>query len=95
MKTAIKVAKAEITKKTDINYEITLYDKSGNILDTYIVDPKTGIGYDSSGNSVNLPQTGNNSINKIMIILGSFLLIGFGFIAIKTSGVIKRKEHEK
>lgn len=94
-KNAIKVAKAEITQKTDEYYEITLYDKSGNVLDTYIIDPATGIGHDSSGNSVNLPQTGNNSINKIMIILGSFMLIGFGFIAVKTSGIIKRKEHEK
>ena len=94
-KMGIAAAKAEITEKLDNKYEITLFDDSGDVIETYTIDPVTGIGSDSANNKVDLPQTGNNSITKIMIVFGALALIGFGFYAVKMSGVLRRRENEK
>lgn len=73
---------------------IALSDESGELLDTYTIDPETGIGTDSSNEEVNLPQTGNNSLNNILLVLGAFMMIGFGIFAVKTSGFNRRREDE-
>lgn len=45
--------------------------------------------------NTNLPQTGNNSINKIMSIIGAFILIGLGSSAVIISGICRRKKHDE
>ena len=45
--------------------------------------------------NTNLPQTGNNSINKIMSIIGAFILIGLGSSAVIISGICRNKKHDE
>ncbi len=45
--------------------------------------------------NTNLPQTGNNSINKIMSIIGAFILIGLGSSAVIISGICRSKKHDE
>ncbi|MDE5753359.1 MAG: LPXTG cell wall anchor domain-containing protein [Oscillospiraceae bacterium] len=98
-KTGVVVNKAEIT--TTINedakeqYDITLSDDTGNVLDVYTIDPNTGVGVNSANEEVNLPQTGNNSMTNILVALGAFLLAGIGFCTVKFSGVMNRKKNEE
>lgn len=94
-KTGIKPAKAEITENSEGQYEISLTDESGNVLDTYVIDPSTGIGTNSANEEVNLPQTGNNSMTNIIIACGAFIIIIIGICAIKTSGIIRHKKDEQ
>ncbi|MDE5565239.1 MAG: hypothetical protein K2I93_08780, partial [Oscillospiraceae bacterium] len=42
-KTGITAVKAEINENAEGQYEITLFDASENVLDTYVIDPNTGI----------------------------------------------------
>ena len=93
-KTGVTPANAEITARSENAYEITLTDLNGNVLDVYIVDPKTGTGTDSSNVEVNLPQTGNNSMTNWLLCVGAAMFMAFGFGAVKASGVLKRKEDE-
>ncbi len=93
-KTGVTPANAEITARSEDAYEITLTDENGNVLDIYTVDPKTGTGTDSSNAEVNLPQTGNNAMTNWIVFFGAVLFLGFGFGAVKASGVLKRKEEE-
>lgn len=87
-----KDAAAEITAASDSEYEITLRDSDGVVLDVYKIDPATGKGTDSAQKPVNLPQTGNNSAaNRILAVL-AFLLTGTGLIAVQKSGIIRRKK---
>jgi len=94
-KTGVLADKAEIDKNSKEQYNITLLDEAGNVLDTYVINPDTGIGVNSDNEEVNLPQTGNNSMMNILIALGAALLMGFGFYTVKISGVINRKKNEK
>lgn len=94
-KTGITAVKAEINENTEGLYEITLFDASENVLDTYVIDPDTGIGTNSANEEVNLPQTGNNLLTNLLITLGALMLMGLGFYTVKLSGVIHRKENEK
>lgn len=94
-KMGITAAKAEITDKSDNKYKIALYSDSGDIIETYIINPATGIGVDSSGQKVDLPQTGNNSMAKVMIVIGALILIGLGFYAVNISGVLRRRKDER
>ena len=87
-------ASAEITDKSNGQYQITLTDDSGDVLDVYEINPETGIGQDSNGNEVNLPQTGNNSLTNIMAVLGAFMMTVFGFVSVKFSGIFRRKENK-
>ena len=91
-KAGITPANAEITARSEDACKITLTDENGNVLDIYTVDPKTGTGTDSSNTEVNLPQTGNNSMTNWLLCVGAVLFMGFGFGAVKASGVLKRKE---
>ncbi|MDE5853494.1 MAG: LPXTG cell wall anchor domain-containing protein [Ruminococcus sp.] len=86
---------AEITEKSDGKYQITLTDNSDNVLDVYVINPETGIGTDSSGNEVNLPQTGNNSLKNVLTAVGAFMMTAFGFCAVKLSGITRRKKNEQ
>ncbi len=70
-------------------------DNSGNILDTYVIDPDTGVGTNSTNEEVNLPQTGNNSLSNILIAVSAFTIIVFGLFAVKASNIMRRKKDEK
>ena len=94
-KTGVTPSNAEITDSEDGKYTITLTDKDGNILDTYVIDPETGIGTNAANEEVNLPQTGNNSMSSLAVALGAFALIGFGMAAVVGSGVMKKKEENE
>ncbi|MDE6658355.1 MAG: LPXTG cell wall anchor domain-containing protein [Oscillospiraceae bacterium] len=94
-KTGITPANAEINQDADGQYEITLTDDTENVLDVYVIDPNTGVGTDSNHEEVNLPQTGNNSLTNILIALSGLMTTAFGFLAVKSSGMIRRKKEEK
>ena len=66
-------------------------DKDGNILDVYTLDPDTRIGTDSNGETVNLPQTGNNSLDTLLWGIAALILMVAGLFAVKASGVTFRK----
>lgn len=93
-KTGNIAAKAEITSKGN-TYEITLTDDEGNVLDVYTIDPLTGVGTDIEGETVNLPQTGNNSMNNWFIVFGALMLIVLGAVSIKASRVPFRRKDEQ
>ena len=93
-KTGVIAVNAEITARSEEACEITLTDENGNVLDVYTVDPKTGVGTDSSNAEVNLPQTGNNAMTNWLLCVGAALFMAFGFGAVKASGIFKRKEDE-
>ena len=93
--TGTKPTKAEITDKSKGKYTITLTDDSGNVLDTYVIDPKTGVGTNAANEEVNLPQTGNNSLSSIALVLAAFVMTGIGMAAVVGSGVLKKKEENE
>ena len=70
--------------------------KSGNVLDTYIIDPKTGEGTNSANEAVSLPQTGNNSMTNILMVFGALIMIVIGLAVVLKSGIFDlRKENEE
>lgn len=85
--------KAEAITNDDGTISIQLTDEEGNILDTYVIDPVTGIGTGSDGAEVNLPQTGNNSLSTAATATAALVLTLVGAFAVAKSGVI-RKKHE-
>ena len=87
-------ASAEITERANGQYQITLTDDSGNVLDVYEIDPVTGIGTDSNNNEVNLPQTGNSSLTNLLLVIGATMMTVFGFVAVRFSAIFRRKEDE-
>ncbi|MDE7364786.1 MAG: LPXTG cell wall anchor domain-containing protein [Ruminococcus sp.] len=93
--TEITAANAELVENVDGMYEITLSDEEGKVLDTYTINPDTGVGTNSANEEVNLPQTGNNSMKNILIAVLALILTGFGLCVVKISGVIRREEYEK
>ena len=94
-KTGITAVKAEINENAEGQYEIALFDASENVLDTYVIDPNTGVGTNSANQEVNLPQTGNNLLTNLLIAFGALILMGLGFYTVKISGVIRHKKNEK
>ncbi|MDE6789644.1 MAG: LPXTG cell wall anchor domain-containing protein, partial [Ruminococcus sp.] len=93
-KNDIVAVSAEITEKSDSHYQITLTDDSDVVLDVYDINPESGIGTDSNSNEVNLPQTGNNSLANILMVIGASMMTVFGFAAIKFSSVFRRKDNK-
>lgn len=51
----------------------------------YTIDPFTGKGTNENGETVNLPQTGNNSLDLLMMLAGSATLICLGLFMVKRS----------
>lgn len=93
-KTGVTADNAEITAKGDV-YEITLTDSEGKVLSVYSIDPATGVGTSSTGEEVNLPQTGTLSLNNLFMVLGAFALTVCGFFAVMASGMFRRKTNEE
>jgi len=75
---------AVIKNSSDDKYEIELKDRNGEVLDTYTIDPETGSGTDSSGNDVDLPQTGMSGTHKA--VAGLAVLMGItGYALVRKS----------
>ena len=85
---------AETKKNTDGTYSIILKDENGQVLDTYVIDPETGKGTNSGGETVELPQTGNNSLTNALTAFLALMMTGFGLVAIKMSGIFSRRKKE-
>ena len=83
-------ANAAITGWSDDAYEITLTDKDDKVLDTYTVNPDTGVGTDAQGKEVNLPQTGMSGAHQAFAGLAALMTIA-GFGLVKKS---KKKDEE-
>ena len=86
---------AAISEKNNGDYEITITDKSGKILDQYTIDPKTGTGVNTAGETVNLPQTGNNASGTAAAAASAAALTVLGAFAVIKSGVFRRKEEKE
>ena len=70
-------AHAEIEYTADGKAVITLTDAESNILDVYNIDPFTGVGTESAGGEVHLPQTGYSVVyNYIMLAAAAIVLFG-------------------
>ena len=93
-KTGITPVFAETEITEDGSAVISLTDTEGKALDTYTIDPTTGIGTQEDGTSVNLPQTGNNSAADILIGFGAFLMSAAGAVLLKLSGAFRRERLE-
>ena len=74
--------KAVSEKDANENLVITILDDEENVVDTYTIDPATGKGTSASGDAVDLPQTGNNSLTDFLIAAAAFLMLGFGSAAL-------------
>lgn len=85
---------AETKKNSDGTYSIILKDENGQVLDTYVIDPETGKGTNSGGETVELPQTGNNSLTNALTAFLALMMTGFGLVAIKMSGIFSRRKKE-
>ena len=92
-KTAPATAETSVTE--DGSVSISLTDSEGTVLDTYVIDPKTGVGTQSNGDKVDLPQTGNNSMNNLLTGFGALLMTVFGATALKMSGISRRRKDEQ
>ena len=94
-KTGVEPYTSTYTENADGTLTITLIDEAGAILEKYTVHPNTGIGFNSTGEEVNLPQTGNNSMKNWLIVFGALMLIGLGVVSVKTSRVSFRRKDEQ
>ena len=66
---------------------IEIFDENDNVVETYTIDVKTGIGTDSAGNEVNLPQTGITSPSTLLAALGALMMTCAGAWCIRRSGI--------
>lgn len=94
-KNNVKYTNATMSSDDNGDYEITITDKTGKVLDKYTIDPKTGTGKNSADEAVELPQTGNNSMTNWLILLGAFMSIGIGIFVVDASGIVRRRKGEQ
>ncbi|MBQ9907980.1 MAG: LPXTG cell wall anchor domain-containing protein, partial [Oscillospiraceae bacterium] len=95
-KTGILPANAHTMTNYGGTVTVVLEDANGEALDAYTVDPETGIGERFSNEStVNLPQTGNNSLRTMLMMIGAFMLTACGFFAVRKSGMLRRRNNEQ
>ena len=89
---------AKVTSETieneDGTVSVVLSDEKGNVVDTYTIDPVTGKGTDSKGGTVDLPQTGNNSVKTAAAAATALFLMLIGSAAVAGSGVLRKKDEE-
>lgn len=94
-----KKGSAPESTKTERNEDgtisIKLLDKNGKILDTYIIDPITGVGTGKDGSEINLPQTGNNAPANIIAVTTATALLTVGAYTVLKSGILRKKDDEE
>ena len=93
-KTGTEVTAVPI-EKVDGIFAIALKDSEGNNVMSYEIDTATGIGTDSNGEEVNLPQTGNNSLGTVTTAAGAAALTVLGAFAVMKSGVFRKKKEDE
>ena len=91
VRTGKEAAEAVVTPVTAKYYKIEIKDENGNILDTYSINPKIGIGTNSDNEVVNLPQTGNNSRKNLFTAFAALLMTVLGAAVMKFSGIFERR----
>ena len=91
IRTGKEAAEAVVIPVTAKYYKIEIKDENGNILDTYSINPKIGIGTTSDNEVVNLPQTGNNSRKNLFTAFAALLMTIIGAAAMKFSGIFDRR----
>jgi LPXTG-motif cell wall-anchored protein len=74
-------------------HAITLKDTSGKDLDTYVIDPKTGKGVNAANESVDLPKTGNNAPDSLLMMIAAMLLTGLGWLTAKRANRSDKKNN--
>ena len=86
-------AKSELIDNLDGTFSVILSDENGEVLDTYVFNPETGMGTDSKGGEVNLPQTGISSVKAIapIAVATAFMIIG---ASAYISSIGRRKKDE-
>ncbi len=89
-KHGVKV-KASVVEKTDGMLTVALTDADGNCIDTYVIDVTTGIAKNNAAKQISLPQTGNRSVDRALLLLGACMLTGTGLFTIKRSCTVKCK----
>lgn len=94
-KHSVAPAKTTAVTNEDGTVSIQLFDAEGNLLDTYVIDPVTGIGTGSHDDEVNLPQTGNNSFNTAVTATTAVVLTLTGIFAVAKSGMIHKKKEKE
>ena len=101
-----KIAEAEVINNDENKYTDESYKALQEMIDTAksaltaedltqeYADAFVGLIQNSiDGLEENLPQTGNNSLFNLSVILGAFALIGAGFITMFKSGIVRRKKN--
>lgn len=82
------------TLNDDGTLTIQMKDEKGNLLNIYVIDPKTGIGTDMNGKEVNLPKTGNHSSGTAVTAGFAFALMLIGAFLMMKNNVFKKQEDE-
>lgn len=93
-KTGVKPAVTESVENKNGTLTVYLKDANGEVLDTYVIDSKTGKGTNSNDENVNLPQTGNNSPVNLLAFLSSVAMVLSGLFITFKSGKIRKKEEK-
>ena len=101
-----KIAEAEAIGNDENKYTAESYKALQDMIDTAksaltaedltqeYADAFVGLIQNSiDGLEENLPQTGNNSLFNLSVILGAFALIGAGLITMFKSGIVRRKKN--
>ena len=101
-----KIAEAEVINNDENKYTAESYKALQEMIDTAksaltaedltqeYADAFVGLIQNSiDGLEENLPQTGNNSLFNLSVILGAFALIGAGLITMFKSGIVRRKKN--
>ena len=83
-KTDAQNVAAKIVPSADDNYVINIVDENGNVLDTYVIDPATGMGTNSDDETVDLPQTGMSGAHKVIAGMAALMALT-GAVLIKKS----------
>ena len=83
---------ANAVRNDDDTVTVTIKDKNGNTVDTYVLDAKTGIGENSKGEEVNLPQTGTTNPAAAAAATGAAAAVTVGAYLIFRS--IRKKDEE-
>ena len=83
---------AETVKNDDGTVTVTLKNADGEVVDTYTLDAKSGIGKNAAGKEVNLPQTGVTSLDTAVAVGGALALTAAGFWMTRKS--LRKKEDQ-
>lgn len=85
--TGVLPENAESSLQADGTIVVALTDEFGSSVDTYTLNPVTGIGTAENGRDVNLPQTGVCDPTIMLTAVGGVFLLLAGAYAVMCSGM--------